>query len=120
MNRPLPPKDLEPFAVTTGSLPASLKVYSAPPGEEHARLQVPFREVATGEGPFRLYDPSGPYTDPRVSVDVSAGLAPLRAEWIAERGDARVYFGRKTSAPTSSCPSSPTSARRSRASPTAR
>jgi phosphomethylpyrimidine synthase len=99
MNRPVDPKSLKPFSVTTGPLPASLKVFSAPPsesgGEEWAHLKVPFREIATGEGPFRVYDPSGPYTDVRVQIDVEKGLAPLRADWIAQRGDARVYFGRK-------------------------
>ncbi len=101
MNRPVDPSkangSAKPFAVTTGSLPASLKTYTAPPKEfgDWAHLKVPFREVATGEGPFRIYDPSGPYTDPRVQIDVNAGLSPVRAEWIAQRGDARVYFGRK-------------------------
>ncbi|NUS39256.1 MAG: phosphomethylpyrimidine synthase ThiC, partial [Lysobacter sp.] len=30
---------------------------------------------------------SGPYTDPDANIDLAAGLAPLRAPWIAERGD---------------------------------
>jgi len=30
----------------------------------------------------------------RETTDVNAGLAPVRAEWIAKRGDARMYFGR--------------------------
>jgi len=46
-------------------------------------IQVPFREVIlTGDEPaFRLYDTSGPGCDPEI------GLAPMRAEWIHERGD---------------------------------
>ncbi|HST44974.1 MAG TPA: phosphomethylpyrimidine synthase ThiC, partial [Luteimonas sp.] len=37
--------------------------------------------------PVTVYDPSGPYTDPDARIDLSAGLHPLRAGWIAERGD---------------------------------
>ena len=37
--------------------------------------------------PVTVYDPSGPYTDPDARIDLSAGLPPLRAGWIAERGD---------------------------------
>ncbi|MBB6600136.1 phosphomethylpyrimidine synthase ThiC [Luteimonas sp. MC1825] len=37
--------------------------------------------------PIAVYDASGPYTDPDARIDLSAGLAPLRAQWIAERGD---------------------------------
>jgi phosphomethylpyrimidine synthase len=46
-------------------------------------IQVPFAEVdLTGEHlPVRLYDTSGPGSDPEV------GLPPLRGPWIAERGD---------------------------------
>jgi phosphomethylpyrimidine synthase len=46
-------------------------------------IQVPFREIVlTGDNPpVRLYDTSGPGGDPE------AGLPPLRAEWIIERGD---------------------------------
>jgi phosphomethylpyrimidine synthase len=46
-------------------------------------LRVPFTEVklAGGNAPVRLYDTSGPGSDP------DEGLPPRRAEWIAERGD---------------------------------
>jgi phosphomethylpyrimidine synthase len=46
-------------------------------------IQVPFAEVplAGGNPPVRLYDTSGPDGDP------ASGLPPLRAAWIAERGD---------------------------------
>src|SRR5881392_3962806 len=37
--------------------------------------------------PVTVYDTSGPYTDPDAQIDLGAGLAPLRAQWIAERGD---------------------------------
>ncbi len=37
--------------------------------------------------PIPLYDTSGPYTDPEAEIDLTRGLAPLRATWIDERGD---------------------------------
>jgi phosphomethylpyrimidine synthase len=44
-----------------------------------------------GEAPWKetlaLYDTSGPYTDPNVDIDVRRGLAPLRRQWILDRGD---------------------------------
>ena len=51
-------------------------------------------EPSSGEPPLRLYDTSGPYTDPAASIDISAGLAPRRAEWIMGRGDVEEYTGR--------------------------
>jgi phosphomethylpyrimidine synthase len=84
MNKPLSPKDVTEPKVTTGPLPGSRKVYSAPQG--HADLSVPLREIALrGEEPFRLYDTSGPYTDPKAEIDVKRGLPPLRAPWIEAR-----------------------------------
>ncbi|GAA0937114.1 phosphomethylpyrimidine synthase ThiC [Nonomuraea longicatena] len=58
-------------------------------------LRVPMREVplSTGEAVV-LYDTSGPYTDPDHDADVRRGLPPLRAAWIAERGDTVAYPGR--------------------------
>jgi phosphomethylpyrimidine synthase len=57
-------------------------------------LRVPMREVrlSTGDSVV-LYDTSGPYTDPNVATDVRRGLDPLRARWIAERGDVEAYDG---------------------------
>jgi phosphomethylpyrimidine synthase len=37
--------------------------------------------------PVRIYDTSGVYTDPDVTIDVRQGLDPLRQSWITERGD---------------------------------
>ena len=88
------------FKVTTGPLPASRKVYLESPGRSD--LRVPLREIAlhpsAGEPPVMVYDTSGPYSDPAVEIDVRAGLPPLRAGWIAERGDVEAYPGRPTQA----------------------
>ena len=37
--------------------------------------------------PLVVYDPSGPYTDPNVTIDIRKGLTPLRSSWILGRGD---------------------------------
>ena len=96
MNKHIDPKALEPFRVTTGPLPASQKLYSAAPGFPDVR--VPYREIAlhptAKEPPIRVYDTTGPYTDPSVSIDVHAGLPPIRSPWIAARGDTAAYTGR--------------------------
>ncbi len=37
--------------------------------------------------PVTVYDTSGPYTDPAVTIDLKKGLPRLRETWIRERGD---------------------------------
>jgi len=85
MNKPTPPQGFAPPAVTTDPISGSRKVYDAPDG--HPDLRVPFREIvlseSSGEPPFRVYDSSGPYTDPDAAIDVARGLPPLRAPWLA-------------------------------------
>ena len=82
--------EVKPSAVTTGPITGSRKVFSTPPGRPD--LAVPHREVVLsgGEAPLRLYDPSGPYTDPASRIDLEAGLSPLRAPWLAARGFAAI------------------------------
>jgi phosphomethylpyrimidine synthase len=74
-------------------LPGSRKIYVHGPDG----IRVPFREIALsptkgmrGETeinpPFRVYDTSGPYTDPEVTIDLRQGLPELRRPWIASRG----------------------------------
>src|SRR6266849_4363909 len=61
-------------------------------------MRVPMREVGlsatrtpTGQTeanpPIRLYDTSGPYTDPTFTPDLHQGLPPQRLGWILGRGD---------------------------------
>jgi phosphomethylpyrimidine synthase len=82
----------KPSTVTTGPIAGSRKVYTSPAARPD--IGVPFREIAldpaSGEPPFRAYDTSGPYTDPAAHIDLAAGLAPVRAPWIAARGFERV------------------------------
>ena len=84
----------------TRILPASNKVYI-----EGSRpdIRVPFREISltdtpTGLGgeqnlPLRVYDTSGVYTDPNVSIDLNKGLPWVRQTWIEERDDTEVLTG---------------------------
>jgi phosphomethylpyrimidine synthase len=78
----------KPTAVTTGPITGSRKIYSAPDGRPD--LAVPFREIALApsakEEAYRAYDPSGPYTDDSVPIDLEAGLASVRGPWLAKRG----------------------------------
>ncbi|MEQ1812243.1 MAG: phosphomethylpyrimidine synthase ThiC, partial [Terricaulis sp.] len=84
------------LSVTTGPLVGSRKVYAS--GCAHPDLRVPFREVlphpSANEPPVTIYDPSGPYTDPNVAIDINAGLARTRAEWVKARGDVEEIDGR--------------------------
>jgi len=81
-------------------LPNSRKIYV-----EGSRpdIRVPMREISQADTPasfgaeknppIYVYDTSGPYTDPGVQIDIRSGLAPLRANWIAERGDTEELAG---------------------------
>ncbi|MEH6808288.1 MAG: phosphomethylpyrimidine synthase ThiC [Hyphomonas oceanitis] len=94
MNKPADQSAFETPTVTTGPLPASRKVYSHPLPD----LAVPHREIdlhpSANEPPVAVYDTSGPYTDPSVTIDVEKGLARDRREWILERGGVEEYEGR--------------------------
>jgi phosphomethylpyrimidine synthase len=96
MNKITRAKDLMVPKVTTGPISASSKVYSSPGG--HGDIRVPFREIALAEGAeeraFRVYDPSGPYTDANAAIDVEKGLPRIRAAWARERGGVEEYAGR--------------------------
>ena len=84
----------------TRPYPNSRKVYL--PGSR-PDLRVPLREISqyptpTEQGaednpPIPVYDSSGPYTDPAASIDLLKGLSPVRAAWIAERGDSEILAG---------------------------
>jgi len=52
-------------------------------------MRVPMKEVtlAPPNPPVRLYDTSGPYTDPSYRSNLDEGLPPLRLPWIEGRGD---------------------------------
>src|SRR5206468_3051573 len=85
------------------NFPNSRKVYVS--GKLHADVRVPFREISlaptksmNGEievnEPVRVYDTSGPWGDPSVTLDPVQGLPPLRRDWIVKRGDVDQIEGR--------------------------
>ena len=95
MNKPTRPSDLSLPKVTTGPISASRKIYSAP--DHHPDVRVALREIAlsdANEPTFRVYDLSGPYTDPDERIEVARGLARHRTAWVMERGGVETYQGR--------------------------
>ena len=52
-------------------------------------------EPSAGEPPVRVYDTSGPYSDPAIEIDINRGLPELRKPWILARGDVEFYEGRE-------------------------
>ncbi len=80
--------------------PASSKTYLT---GSRPDIRVPMRTILqtatrTEHGempnpPIPVYDTSGPYSDPDVRIDLKAGLPPVRAKWIEERGDTEVLPG---------------------------
>ncbi|WP_455212111.1 phosphomethylpyrimidine synthase ThiC [Kaarinaea lacus] len=79
-------------------------------------IKVPMREITLNATPIQnkdgtpgfeqnqpvlVYDTSGPYTDPDVSIDIREGLSELRTAWIEERTDSEILpdysseYGRK-------------------------
>src|SRR5881296_2928752 len=73
-------------------MPASRKIYVT---GSRPDIRVAMREVTlTGsEPPIRLYDTSGPYTDPDARTDIKMGLPPVRLPWILGRGDVEELSG---------------------------
>ncbi|PNB25990.1 phosphomethylpyrimidine synthase ThiC, partial [Pseudomonas sp. FW305-130] len=52
-------------------------------------------EPSANEAPLRVYDTSGPYTDPKAQIDINRGLPQLRRDWILARGDVESYDARE-------------------------
>lgn len=63
-------------------------------------IRVPMREITLADTPtdfggeknppVRVYDTSGPYTDPNVTIDLRTGLGDVRSTWIEERNDTEI------------------------------
>ncbi|MFT0211744.1 phosphomethylpyrimidine synthase ThiC [Pseudomonas sp. F1_0610] len=80
--------------------PNSRKIYVE---GSRSDIRVPMREISLsttptafgGEenAPVLVYDTSGPYTDPNITIDVRKGLADVRSAWIDERGDTERLSG---------------------------
>lgn len=80
------------------SLPGSKKVYVDGTREG---MKVPMREIEQSDTngvqnpPIRVYDTSGPYTDPEYKVELYKGIPTPRHSWTLGRGDVEAYEGRE-------------------------
>ncbi|HBS36125.1 MAG TPA: phosphomethylpyrimidine synthase, partial [Parvularcula sp.] len=96
MNKHIPQSAFKTPEVTTGPLPASRKVYVV--GDLHPDIRVPVREIglhpSANEPALPVYDPTGPYTDPAIKIDVEKGLARARTAWVKSRGGVEEYEAR--------------------------
>jgi phosphomethylpyrimidine synthase len=67
--------------VTRGPLSGSQKIYMGD-------LQVPMRQIVLSNGQTQIvYDPSGPFTDDQIALDIMRGISPIRRDWIGQRGN---------------------------------
>ncbi|MGN6279871.1 MAG: phosphomethylpyrimidine synthase ThiC [Sphingomonas sp.] len=85
------------IGVTTGPIRGSRKVHV--PARTGSGVRVAMREIelepSANEAALRVYDTSGPYTDPNARIDIMAGLPALRRDWIMARGDVESYDARE-------------------------
>ena len=87
-------------AASIAPLPNSEKIYVTCARDD---IRVPMRKITLDETPTDMggevnppifvYDTSGPYTDPKATIDIRKGLAPVRASWIDERNDTELLDG---------------------------
>ncbi|MFV2060373.1 MAG: phosphomethylpyrimidine synthase ThiC [Gammaproteobacteria bacterium] len=82
--------------------PNSRKIYVTGSRDD---IQVPMREIQLSDTklstdvndkrveknpPLTVYDTSGPYSDPDISIDIRKGLSNVRTNWIDERKDTEI------------------------------
>ncbi len=85
-------------------LPASHKIYVQ---GSRPDIRVPMRAIHLDDTPTSfggeknlpvvVYDTSGAYTDPNITIDIRQGLAGIRDNWIIEREDTQVLEGLSSS-----------------------
>jgi len=86
--------------ITRDPFPASEKIYVQ--GTIHKDVNVAMRQINLTDSkamftkgqfvkeknePVVVYDTSGPFTDPKIDIDVKKGVPAIRQKWILERGD---------------------------------
>ncbi len=80
--------------------PNSCKIYVQGSRDD---IRVPMREIALMDTETRagieknaaitVYDTSGPYTDPEVTIDIRKGLPDVRKQWVLDRQDTEALNG---------------------------
>ncbi|HCJ44045.1 MAG TPA: phosphomethylpyrimidine synthase ThiC, partial [Erythrobacter sp.] len=83
------------IGVTTGPIRGSRKVQIGAKSGSGVRVAMREIDLEGGEPSVRVYDTSGPYTDPDATIDIRAGLEQKRREWIMARGDVEEYTARE-------------------------
>jgi len=94
--KPQTKKNVNEFQDSRKPFPASEKIYTT--GRVHPEIRVPMRKVTLSPSPgsngqteanepIHLYDTSGPYTDPNVTINIQQGLPKTRAAWIQRQDD---------------------------------
>ncbi|HPQ08477.1 MAG TPA: phosphomethylpyrimidine synthase ThiC [Bacteroidia bacterium] len=86
----------QPNIISTEPFPNSEKIYVS--GKIYPYIKVPMRKIKLS--PTKLsngkllynpdvivYDTSGPYTDPNVSINIYKGIERIREKWIIQRND---------------------------------
>ncbi len=86
-------RDVDPLLLK--NFPSSQKVYKNGSRDD---IKVPFRKITLEDTrksdgtfeknpPLYVYDTMGAYTDPKVKIDLTRGIKPVRESWISERDD---------------------------------
>ncbi len=93
-------KTIELSEEITRPFPKSRKIYVT---GSRSDIRVPMREIeqspthsSFGEEenpPICVYDTSGPFTDPKISIDLRKGLPNVRENWINDRNDTEKLLG---------------------------
>jgi len=83
------------IGVTTGPIRGSRKVHVGAKSGSGVRVAMREIDLEGGEPSVRVYDTSGPYTNPDATIDINQGLPQLRREWIMARGDVEEYDARE-------------------------
>lgn len=86
----------QPNIISTEPFPNSEKIYVS--GKIYPNIKVPMRKIKLS--PTKLsngkllynpdvivYDTSGPYTDPNVTINIYKGIERIREKWIIQRND---------------------------------
>ncbi|MFK5969526.1 MAG: phosphomethylpyrimidine synthase ThiC [Candidatus Marithrix sp.] len=84
--------------ISTQPFPNSKKIYLT---GSRPDIKVPMREISLSatqiensapeiNPPIAVYDPSGPYTDPNININVRQGIPDIRSTWITERNDTEI------------------------------
>ncbi len=95
-------RDAKADSASLESFPSSQKIHVTGSRDD---IRVAMREISLSPTPVaqkdgstrmeenpsvRVYDTSGPYSDPAVDIDIRKGLASLREAWIDERNDTEI------------------------------